>query len=42
VIVPEFFGDLNVSFTQISVPEPASVALLGLAALALAVRQRRA
>lgn len=46
VIVPEFFGEFDVPFTQISVPEPAPVVLLaallpGFGALALAIRTRR-
>ena len=43
VTVPDFFGDTDVSFVQISVvPEPTSLLLLSLGAMALAVGRKRA
>jgi hypothetical protein len=42
VIVPEFFGDTDVVFTQISlVPEPASLLLLAISGIAAAFCRRR-
>ncbi len=42
VVVPEFFGDSDVVFTQISViPEPVSVVLFGMALAAIAAARRR-
>ena len=42
VIVPDFFGNSNVAFTQISiVPEPTSMLLLGLGGLGLLWRSRK-
>jgi hypothetical protein len=43
VIVPDFFGNTNVQFTQISivVPEPTSLLLLSFGSLALLLRRKR-
>ncbi len=42
VTIPDFFGETNLEFTQISVvPEPASALLISLGALGFAVRRRR-
>lgn len=43
VVVPDFFGRTNVVFTQISlIPEPATILLLGLGGIAMAMQRRRA